>query len=163
LPANRIITALVGALISWPRLAAYFLAGVVFHGFRREIPHSPRLAAAAVIALGACLLWPRLIAWVLPVAGTYLLLWFAFHPRIPWGNFGRTGDYSYGTYLYAFPVQQTLVYVLGTAMSPWTLFCMAWPITLGFAVLSWHGVEKWWLKPRVRKDVREPQPAAAGV
>jgi peptidoglycan/LPS O-acetylase OafA/YrhL len=163
LPANKLLTALIGALVSWPRLAAFFLAGVVFHCYRRQLPHSRRLAAICVVALGVSLVWPRLLAWTLPVAGTYLLFWIGFHPRIPLNNFGRSGDFSYGTYLYAFPVQQTFVYVLGTNMSPMTLFWLAWPVTLGLAALSWHLVEKRLLKARVRPAAAGAQPAVAGA
>lgn len=51
---------------------------------------------------------------------------------------GRFGDFSYGMYLYAFPVQQI---VLGAM--PWNEYpittCMV--LTVPFAVLSWHLVE----------------------
>ena len=35
---------------------------------------------------------------------TYAFLWLAF--ALPFGRFDRKGDFSYGTYIYAFPVQQ---------------------------------------------------------
>ena len=35
---------------------------------------------------------------------TYAFLWLAF--ALPFGRFDRKGDFSYGAYIYAFPVQQ---------------------------------------------------------
>ncbi len=52
-----------------------------------------------------------------------------------------TGDYSYGLYLYAFPVQQTLVALLpGLGIAAQIL--LALPVTLALAALSWHFVER---------------------
>jgi peptidoglycan/LPS O-acetylase OafA/YrhL len=49
-------------------------------------------------------------------------------------------DYSYGTYLYGFPLQQSLI-AAGIA-DPWLLFATAAGLTLGCAALSWHAVER---------------------
>jgi peptidoglycan/LPS O-acetylase OafA/YrhL len=53
----------------------------------------------------------------------------------------RFGDFSYGLYLYAFPVQQLVIDVWGvhgTAAN----FLVVLAITLLLAVLSWHLVER---------------------
>ncbi len=51
---------------------------------------------------------------------------------------GRFGDFSYGLYLYAFPVQQVILGAMPHNEYP-ILTCMV--LTLPFAVLSWHLVE----------------------
>lgn len=56
-------------------------------------------------------------------------------------SYNRLGDYSYGMYIYAFPIQQTLVALTGTT-NPHFLTLIAFPVTLLFAVLSWIYVEK---------------------
>ena len=53
----------------------------------------------------------------------------------------RMGDYSYGAYLYAFPVQQTISHTLSPS-SGWVMFALALPITMALAVASWHVVER---------------------
>lgn len=53
----------------------------------------------------------------------------------------RTHDYSYGLYIYAFPVQQTIV-ALNPGIAPLYLFMFAMPVALAFAITSWHYVEK---------------------
>jgi len=51
---------------------------------------------------------------------------------------GRFGDFSYGLYLYAFPVQQVIVATMPRNEHP-ILTCML--LTLPLAALSWHLVE----------------------
>ena len=72
---------------------------------------------------------------------TYLTLYFAYVPRGPLLLFNRLGDYSYGMYIYAFPIQQGLVAAF-PGINPYQLFFSAFPLTLIAAVLSWHFVEK---------------------
>lgn len=57
-------------------------------------------------------------------------------------RFGKHGDISYGIYIYAFPVQQTLVHFLGNDISPLVLFCASLPVTYLLSALSWRFVEK---------------------
>src|SRR6185295_1315398 len=55
---------------------------------------------------------------------TYTLLTAAYHPALQWRAFNGLGDYSYGLYVYSFPIQQTVVYVMREA-SPMLLFALA--------------------------------------
>ena len=72
----------------------------------------------------------------------YIALVVGMRPIPVLHGFGRYGDFSYGMYLYAWPVAQTLVAVLdrGTNAYAYLLACFA--VTLGCAVLSWFIVEK---------------------
>lgn len=54
----------------------------------------------------------------------------------------RFGDLSYGVYLWAWPVQQTVVYLLGTQSDILTQLIISTSITLLLAYASWHGIEK---------------------
>jgi peptidoglycan/LPS O-acetylase OafA/YrhL len=75
------------------------------------------------------------------VVGPYLVLCLAYGThafvRLP----KRFGDYSYGTYIYAFPVQQTISFLL-YPLGGWLLFLLATPATLALAIPSWHFVER---------------------
>ena len=53
--------------------------------------------------------------------------------------YNRLGDYSYGTYVYAFPIQQLLAGF--GIVAPLANMALALPATLICAVLSWHLVE----------------------
>lgn len=55
---------------------------------------------------------------------------------------GRYGDYSYGVYLYAFPIQQIVVMTLGPQQPYMLLLSLAIATTLLFAWLSWRYIEQ---------------------
>ena len=52
----------------------------------------------------------------------------------------RVGDYSYGLYVYSFPVQQTLMQRF-PGLEPSGLFALGLPLSLAVAALSWHLLE----------------------
>jgi len=69
----------------------------------------------------------------------------------------RIGDISYGTYIYAFPVQQLIIhYHLG--IGPGWLIAATVPITYACAFLSWRLVERPALRLR-RRLTSEPDGA----
>ena len=136
----------------WARLLPLYLAGVVFYLFRDRIGRSGWWAAACVLGLvGAG--WVQ-AGWtaVFPVAGTYVVFYLAYAPWLRMQGFGRFGDFSYGTYLYAFPVEQMVMKGFGHAVAPWVLFVWAAPVTLALAVGSWYGVERRFLQAGRRKE-----------
>lgn len=65
--------------------------------------------------------------------------------------FFRTGDYSYGIYIYAFPIQQTVAHYFPNLRVWWFNLALSLPLAITFAVLSWHLIEKPAL--RLRKGV----------
>jgi peptidoglycan/LPS O-acetylase OafA/YrhL len=150
--ALSIVVSFISAINGWlvgqhvARFAPMYLAGVVFYRFRHRIPLGNRwlLGAIALLAIAARL--PHMLLLALPIAGSYLILAVAFHPALRAHGFGRFGDFSYGTYLYAFPIQQLVAQRLAPSVSPLTLFAVATPCTLVAAVCSWYGVERWFLR-----------------
>jgi peptidoglycan/LPS O-acetylase OafA/YrhL len=71
----------------------------------------------------------------------YCLLVFAHNAPDLLNRFGRHGDFSYGLYLYAFPVQQLMAYYR-ISTSNWLLgFSMTFVIALSLSILSWWFVE----------------------
>jgi peptidoglycan/LPS O-acetylase OafA/YrhL len=94
----------------------------------------------------------RVVVWT--VATVYLSFWFAYALPPLGRTFTRFGDASYGLYIWAFPVQQTIVQVAGPDTSPWVVIVVATPIVWVLAILSWRLVER----PALR---RKPHPTAA--
>lgn len=137
LPVSPRVDAL--RLLSMP-----FLLGMMFHRFRRQIPIRGKAAVcllAGAVALPASLHGTVLYDPALCLSITYAVLWFGHLPALWLHGFRRLGDYSYGTYLYAFPIQGLAVWSWGQ-MTPALNIALSLPPTLFCAVLSWHLVER---------------------
>lgn len=55
---------------------------------------------------------------------------------------GRYGDFTYGIYVFSFPVQQMLSVSTFTGSNPYILFALTLLIVVPVAVISWHFIEK---------------------
>ena len=140
------------------RFLTFFLAGACAWLWRDKLPiHAGLAVVALVIAVGAARFTPLFLV-VQPVAACYLVLWAGFAFRVPAFAWCDRTDLSYGTYLYAFPVQQALS-ALGVG-NPWVLFLIATPVVLGVAWFSWVMVEKPCLKLK-SKDFTDRDPGLA--
>ena len=116
-----------------------FVFGSGFFVFRKKIPLSFWIAWA----LTGLVLISRPTFMFLPVFMLALTYWvfilgFWKQPRLEVYN--RLGDYSYGFYIYAFPVQQ-LGAQLGMT-TPILNILFALPVTLLLAAISWHAIER---------------------
>ena len=156
-PAARPLWRVVGWPQHWPYFLSFFLSGTLFYVLRRHIPCSAKLAAVAVAAALVAPRHPLTRTTLLPAALTYLTFWLAYTPRVRLRDFGRYGDFSYGIYLYAFPIQQLLILHVPPARSPWVNALLAWPLAILAGAASWHLVEKPLLSRR-RKRLLESAP-----
>lgn len=95
-----------------------------------------------LIALGLLAGVPLLGRFAEPVFLVALPLaihWLAF--AAPTGRF-LAADISYGTYLYAFPVQQAIINGMGPQIGPVALTLAAIPPSLLLGLMSWKAIEK---------------------
>jgi peptidoglycan/LPS O-acetylase OafA/YrhL len=125
----------------WARFLPMYLAGVVFYLYRNSIRLHARGAVLATLTIALSCILPLGYSLLFPVAGAYLLLYLAFCQHLPLHRIMSFGDLSYGTYLYAFPIQQLLVEHF-ELRSPLQLFVLATPIVLAVAAVSWFWIEK---------------------
>ena len=72
--------------------------------------------------------------------GAYALVWLGTRPNLLSRLSARSGDLSYGVYLYGWPVQQ-LVRVASPSDAPWVTLAWSLPLTLACAWLSQRFVE----------------------
>lgn len=136
---------------------AGFAVGAAAYSWRERIVLAWPVALALVPLCIATGLGPeplRVVTWTL--AAVYLSYWFAFAVPPVGRTLTRFGDASYGVYIWAFPVQQTIVQVGGPDTSPWTIILLATPVVWLLAIASWRLVER----PALRRKPRPVRPTA---
>lgn len=164
-PGGGVIGDVIGYPYFWFNVLPPFVLGAAVYRYREAIPRSAALLATLIVAfLVACHLpidgrghdiAARL---VFPPALTYAIFYCAFSP-VALGNPARHGDFSYGAYLYAFPIQRII------ASSPLHDLPLAVliPLSMLLAVLagmaSWFAVERWF----VRSGARRREGKASGL
>jgi peptidoglycan/LPS O-acetylase OafA/YrhL len=86
---------------------------------------------------------------VLPIAGSYAILWLALSKASPLHYFSPSSDISYGVYLYGWPTQKLLLWYFPTlTLGLQMLLTLSISMALGW--VSWNILEKRFLalKPR---------------
>jgi peptidoglycan/LPS O-acetylase OafA/YrhL len=127
------------------RCTVYFSMGIIMYLFRDKIKFSKSIFLIALILfLGSFRsTYGSTISYLtLP----YMMLYVGFLKTNIFSIFSKYGDFSYGLYIYAFPVQQTIVYFSKNAINPAELFFSAFFVTLFLAICSWNFVEKPFMK-----------------
>ena len=134
-------------------LVSIFLTGALLYLYRDVIPDSGGIAVLTVILV--------LVGFILPIGLkipyyystgigftsvflAYPLIWLGIH--LPFSKIGAVNDYSYGIYIYAFPVQQMLVIWGVNAWGYWPYTAVTIVVVMALAVASWWLVEKHALK-----------------
>jgi peptidoglycan/LPS O-acetylase OafA/YrhL len=137
-----------------------FAIGIAFYVWRRHLPLHPLglalLVGAAVLARGNPVAQPLV---VLALAYGVFVAGYLIGGRIR--RYNALGDYSYGVYVYAFPMQQTAVFLFGP-LAPGENILIATPAALFFAMLSWHWIEKPALglgRGRTQRGLARPGPS----
>ena len=135
---------LPGRILAFLELALPFGVGVGFWLWRDRLPLS------AIACLVFWLIWALAFAtqgftpltqMLFVFALAYSVFWVGYVPGGRWRLYNRLGDYSYGVYIYAFPMQGLAIWLFGP-MSPLTNILIALPLTLLPSILSWHWIEK---------------------
>lgn len=120
------------------RPSGMFALGALCFLYRSRIPVSLALTAGLIFACWALRSTP-VYPFVFALALASFVFCFAY--RLPWFGYNRFGDYSYGLYLWGFPVQQTFVHFWPT-MTPLQNAAASLPVALGLGILSWYAIEK---------------------
>jgi peptidoglycan/LPS O-acetylase OafA/YrhL len=135
-----------------------FLFGAAFFVNREHIRLSIPLAVALLLST-YFIKDPNFGRMYTQPAFAYATLCLSLHPALFFRPFTRIGDYSYGLYIYAFPLQQQIVFYHPGIH--WLVgFAVTYPIILGVAILSWHFIEKPALGLK-RYFQRRPEPTPA--
>ncbi|WP_298369944.1 acyltransferase [Azospirillum sp.] len=137
---------------------ACFFAGASLCKFDTVLPRLPSVLFALLLLFVACMgtsALPVVTYFVLP----YLIFCIAFEENKMTQMISEIGDLSYGVYIYAFPVQQLVVLMFGTAMGAILSMTLTTLLTFPLAALSWFLVERpmMSLNPFPRRKPAPPQ------
>lgn len=129
------------AVVDWKFLVLSFVFGCLAYHWNHKIAVTRVGAVAALLVACLSFMHSSLILFAL-IAATYLVIYVGMcRPYLP--AFLRNGDYSYGIYLFGFPIQQTLAHFLPPELrSGYIVLAIGLPFTVAFAMCSWHLVER---------------------
>jgi peptidoglycan/LPS O-acetylase OafA/YrhL len=118
-----------------------FLYGSSLYLWRDRVPLGPWLLAGILAAL-VLASFDKTVFFVVYVACLApLVLHLVYVPGGRIRAFNDWGDYSYGVYIYAFPVQQTLAFLF-PAMSLAAMMASSAFVSVAIAIVSWKLIEE---------------------
>lgn len=125
----------------FPKLFFMFFTGAAFYVMKEHIALNTRVFFLLVICMTVAAVnkYSFFIVYIFSIA--YVLLYLAYIPSGFIRRYNRLGDYSYGIYIYAFPVQQSIAALI-PGVTVLDMIAMSTATTTVLAALSWHLLEK---------------------
>ena len=167
---GALVETVIGYPYFWFVVLPSFMWGATVLHYRERIPRSGRLLIVLLLAVVVSSHLPlgdplRLVVTrtLLPPTLAYLTFYLAFAPGLRAHGAARFGDFSYGCYLYAFPIQQMLAGSLRDRIGFPLYVMLCFTLSLGAGVLSWHLVERWFLRRIERRDARKTLGGEAAI
>lgn len=150
---------------TWPQMLSrffvVFLAGALFYQYQDKIPAHWSLVVLSVgLVVASGFTQNYRVLGALPLAYAVIVSGALIRKT------RLRNDFSYGVYIYAFPIQQLLATFGLARLNPFLFFLLAATATLPIAALSWFVVEKraMALKARIfRRSNRKPAAQRATV
>lgn len=138
-----------------PGQMAFFISGALIYYFYDQFyEHSFLLLAASALILTIHNLAIE-IYFLYPFALAIVVIYFCLIFKYL-GNFGKYGDFSYGLYIWHFPILQ-LFFHYQLFAQPWLGIPLVFITVFIVAYLSWHWIEKPFLKKRSHYVVAQTQ------
>ncbi|AMN43778.1 acyltransferase 3 [Rhodoplanes sp. Z2-YC6860] len=134
---------ITGTFYSTSAIVSYFVAGVLTFLYREKVPLNFGAAIICGLVALAAVPYPRM-AFVLVPFLTYLTVWVGLQSWLAL-PFMKGRDYSYGIYLYNFPICQAIIATI-PGISRGQLIVSGLITSLAFAAFSWHFIEKPFLR-----------------
>lgn len=148
-------------------VARGFCVGTCLYVLRDVVPWHWAIAVVALLAWAVAP--PSLQSLVAPLAIPYATILVAFRGPTALRRLTSRGDFSYGIYVYAWPVGQVLTSLWGPSVTPLAVIAISLPVTYVLAVVSWTLVElpalafKRYLRGRTAEPRFSHTPVAARV
>ena len=131
-----------------------YLYGSALFLWRDRVPMGAGILVALVAALVAASFDRTVFLIVYLLVMAPFVLHLAYVPGGRIRRFNELGDYSYGVYIYAFPIQQTLA-LLFPAMTLAAMMASSAAVSIAVAIVSWKLIEERALQPQERLRRRD--------
>jgi peptidoglycan/LPS O-acetylase OafA/YrhL len=123
------------------RFLPFFLAGGCAYLYREKLSWRRAMGGVSILATILSMSSSAAETFVLPIAGSYAILWLAFSEWSPLRFLSPSSDISYGVYLYGWPAQKLLLwYFPAMPLTGQILGTLGVSLFLGWA--SWNLIEK---------------------
>lgn len=122
------------------RLGMFFFFGSALYLYRRQLPWNWKVALS-MLALSLLSARTELWFYIHVLTLPYLTIYLAHLPIPRLSGFGKHGDFSYGIYIFSFPVQQLLMHWFSPQLPLGVFMAISLSASIGIAALSWHLIE----------------------
>jgi peptidoglycan/LPS O-acetylase OafA/YrhL len=133
-----------------PALMTYFISGMILHYYFDFLFKNKAIVAAIAFPIFLMEYFYN-YHYLQPITLALVLFYFAYSSRFKmFNNVGKHGDFSYGIYIYHFPLIQLFVFwgMFNADHNRWTSMILLLTIVAIIAWVSWNFVEKRFLKSR---------------
>jgi peptidoglycan/LPS O-acetylase OafA/YrhL len=146
------------ALGSCFHFCVLYMAGGLLYLFRASIALDWKFGVIAILMYFCSFNTPhfRIVQFI---AIPYFVIFAAHYPSHLLSSFGKYGDFSYGLYIYAFPIQQLIAHYQHGKITVGLFFIESFVATYICAALSWYIVEQPALN--VKRFLKRRSPPAA--
>ena len=123
------------------RLYSLFFIGTACYVFKDHLILSSRIFYLTLFVLLTSAINTEVFFVIYNITIFYVIFYIAYIPKGWIRGFNKYGDYSYGIYIYAWPVQQSAIaFIPGVNVLELSLYSSIGTISLSY--LSWHFIEK---------------------
>ncbi len=126
---------------NFAKLFFMFFLGATFYILQGHIVLSRLLFLLLAIGLAVATSNKDVFFVVYVFSIAYIVFFLAYVPSGVIRKYNRVGDYSYGIYIYAFPVQQSIAALI-PGVSVTQMIALSATATIFLAALSWHLLER---------------------
>ncbi|RYF09581.1 MAG: acyltransferase [Oxalobacteraceae bacterium] len=168
-PNVGLLSPFIGYAYFWFDVLPPFMLGGCAYLYRDRIPRSGVMVMIASVLVVASAHLPvaqvyrdTLTHTLFPPVFCYALFYLVFDTRVPKFETSKFGDMSYGTYLYAFPIQQMLASSLRGVVAFPVYVVLSIVLSLAAGWASWHVIEKHFHRARAHVSASDAATVATG-